>query len=218
MYFGKNQNDPASYASVVAFILKELRGAEKALTCEMVDSQTYNPLMLQYKSGCFIVYERENCYISQCKHKIIYMDRPFDLIKIKGNTAMAYFPLNVRDERFSQQYLLTRDFKKQGRSLSNLSDLSNFFRKSKSGIVHGIGCAEDLLPTFFKAQSINQCTPMPFIVNGMMKDMDKFAFVTRTAADSMQAPRLIGWSTIYSAVKSYQRVHPLKLWTMYGLD
>lgn len=218
MYFGKNPNDPAAYTNVVAKILRETRGAEARTTCEMVDSVTYNPLLLQYKSGCYVIYEKDNCFISQCKHKILYNDRPFDLVKIKGNTSMAYFPMNVRDERFSQQYILTRDFKKQGRSLSNLSDLSSYFKKSKSGIVHGIGCAEDLLPTFFKTQAINQCTPLPFVVNGLMKDKDKFVFVTRTAADSMQAPRLISWSSLYSAVKSYQRVHPLKLWTMYGLD
>lgn len=59
---------------------------------------------------------------------------------------------------------------------------------------------------------------MPFIINGVIKDKDKVVFVTRTAGDSVQAPRLVSWSTIYSAVKSYQRQHPLKLWTMYALD
>lgn len=217
-FLGKSGNDPASYTSVVADILKKTRGADNSLTCEMIDSASYNPLLLRFKSGCFVIYEKENCYISQCKHKILYNDRPIDFIRIKSNASMAYFPMSVREERFSQQYLLTRDFKKKGKILNNLSDLSNYFKKSKGGIVHGVGCAEDLLPTFFKSQTLNQCTPMPFIINGIIKDKDKVVFVTRTGADSLQAPRLLSWSTVYSGVRSYQRMHPLKLWTMYGLD
>src|SRR5690606_18276419 len=108
--------------------------------------------------------------------------------------------------------------KKKGKVLNNLSSLSTYFKNSKNGIVHGVGCAEDLLPTFIKTHSMNQCTPLPFVINGMLKDKDKVVFVTRTGADSVQAPRLLSWSIIYSGVKSYQRMHPLKQWTMYGLD
>lgn len=217
-FFGKYATIPESYTTVVSNILQATRGAVPNTTCEMVDAAEYNPLLLQYKSGCYIIYERDSCFISQCKHKILYNDRMIDFIKIKNRATMAYFPLNVRDERFSQQYLLTKDFKKTGRVMNNLSGITNYFKKSKSGIIHGIACAEDLLPTFFKTQMLNQCTGLPFIINGVIKDKDKVVFVTRTAGDSVQAPRLISWSTIYSGVKSYQRQHPLKLWTMYALD
>lgn len=217
-FFGKFQNQPESYPNVVADILKKTRGADQTLTCEMIDSLDYNPLLLKYKSGCYIIYERDHCFISSCKHKILFNDRAIDLIKIKGKATIPYFPLNVRDERFSQSYLLTHDFKKQGRQMTTLNGMINFFKKSNNGIIHGIGCAEDLLPSFFKANTINQCTALPFVINGVLKDKDKVVFITRTAGDSLQAPRLISWSTIYSGVKSYQRMHPLKLWTMYGLD
>jgi hypothetical protein len=96
--------------------------------------------------------------------------------------------------------------------------ISSFFKKSKNGIIHGVGCAEDLLPSFFKSRAFNQCTPLPFIIDGMIKENDKTVFITRTAIDSLQAPRMVNWSLIFSAVKSYQRYHPLKLWTLYGLD
>jgi hypothetical protein len=217
-YFGQNDNDPASYTSVVATILRETRGADKSEKCQMVDAATYNPLLLQYKSGCYIIYENDKCFISECKHVILYNDRKIDNIKIKGRATMAYFPLSVKDERISMNYLLTHDYKKNGRPLNNLSGLTNFLRRSPTGLVHGIGCAEDLLPTFFKAQSLNQCSPLPFIINGMQKEKDQVVFVTRSAADSLQAPRLVSWSSLYSAVKSYQRTHPLRLWTLHGLD
>lgn len=217
-FFGKYGNLPESYTNVVSNILQATRGAVNTTVCQMVDSADYNPLLLQYKSGCYIIYERDSCFISQCKHKVLYNDRTIDFITLKNRATLAYFPLNVRDERFSQQYLLTRDFKKSGKVMNNLSAITNYFKKSRSGIIHGVGCAEDLLPTFFKTQMLNQCTGMPFVINGVIKDKDKVVFVTRTAGDSVQAPRLISWSTIYSGVKSYQRQHPLKLWTMYALD
>lgn len=217
-FFGNFNNLPESYTNVVSNILQKTRGADLNLVCEMLDAADYNPLILQYKSGCYIVYNRDNCFISQCQHKIIYNDRSIDLIKIKNRATLAYYPINIQEERFSQQYLLSRDYKKTARSMNNLSAIRTYFKKSQSSIIHGIGCAEDLLPTFFKANMLNQCTALPFLINGMIKDDDKVVFVTRTAADSLQAPRLISWNTIFSAVKSYQRQHPLKLWTMHALD
>lgn len=217
-YFGKYGNQPEAYTNVVATILKNTRGAESNLKCAMVDSQDYNPLLLQYKSGCYIIYERNKCYSSECKHRILYNDRVVDFIKIKNRLTMDYFATSVKEERFSQHYLLSRDYKKNARSLSNLTSLMGFFKKNQNGIVHGIGCAEDILPSFFKKKKMNQCSPLPFIIDGVIREGDKVSFVTRTAVDSLQAPRLVSWSYIYSTVKAYQRLHPLKIWTLYGLD
>lgn len=209
---------PESYTTVVANILQKTRGADPSVKCQMLDSRQYNPLLLQYKSGCYIIYERDNCFISQCEHKILFNNRPIDFIKLKNKATLDYFPVTVRDERSSQHYLLTHDYKKKGKALTTLSAVQNHFKKSKNGIIHGVGCAEDLLPSFFKSYGMNQCTPLPFIINGIINDKDKTVFVVRTGGDSVQAPRLISWSNVYSGVKSYQRMHPLKLWTMYALD
>jgi hypothetical protein len=217
-YFGESKNDPASYTSVVTEILKRTRGADSTLLCEMVDSQIYNPALLKYKSGCFVIFDNQQCFISKCKHKVTLNDRPIDFIKVKGNSALPYFPLSVRDERFSQNYLLTRDFKRNSTTLLNLASMTKFFKKSKNGIVQGIGCAEDLLPGFFKARALNQCSPLPFIVSGIIKENDTVVFVTRTSVDSISAPRLLSWSNLFSAVKSYQKIQPLKQWTLHGLD
>ncbi|HXH29959.1 MAG TPA: hypothetical protein VNJ01_04035 [Bacteriovoracaceae bacterium] len=217
-FFGEYGILPESYTLVVAEILKKTRGADPTTTCEMVDSTEYNPLLLRYKSGCFIIYQKDQCYLSECKHKILYNDRTVDLIKIKNRMSIHYFPLNVRDERFSQHYMLTHDFKKKGTLLNNLTSINRYFKKNKTGLIHGIGCAEDLLPTFFKSQGINHCQPLPFIIDGVIYSEGKTAFVTRTAVDSLQAPRILMWTHIFSGVKTYQRLHPLKIWTMYGLD
>jgi hypothetical protein len=218
IFFGSYLNNPASYTSVVATILKNMRGADPATQCKMISSREYNPLILEFKTGCFIIYDPARCFVSECKHKIVYNDQSVDFIKIKNRVTMDYFPTSLQGERFSQQYLLTHDFKKTGRSLSNVSNLVAYFKKYKSGLVHGVGCIEGLLPSFFKVQAFGQCTPAPFIIDGIIRENDKVVFVTRTALDSLQAPRLVSWSNLFSAVRSYQRYHPLKLWTLYGID
>ncbi len=217
-YFGDFKNDPNAYTSVIAKILKQTSGTDPSLNCEMVDNQTYNPFSLKYRSGCFIVFEKDKCNISSCSHKIFLNDRKIDFIKTRGPLSLSYFPSSITDERFSQNYMLTKDFKKKESNLNNISSLTNYFKNSKNGIVHGIGCAEDILPSFFKAEALNQCRPLPFIINGIIKENDKYMFVTRTSADSLQAPRLINWSSIFSGVKNYQNQHPLKQWSLYGLD
>jgi len=217
-FFGGYGTAPESYNVVVADILKKTRGADDAIKCEMIDSEDYNPLLLQYKSGCYIIYERTKCFVSQCKHRILYNDRNIDFIKLKNRVTLDYFPTNVVNEKYSQQYILTHDYRKNGKVMNNVGSMVSFFKKSKEGIIHGVGCAEDLLPSFFKTRAFNQCSPLPFIIDGLIRENDKTVFVTRSAADSLQAPRLISWSLIFSAVKSYQRSHPLRLWTLYGLD
>jgi hypothetical protein len=216
-YFGEYADQPESITRVVARILQATRGADRSISCKLLDSEDYNPLLLDFKSGCFIIYEREKCFLSHCTPKIIFNDRPIDFIKFKGNLKFDYFPNNLRDERFSMQYILTTDFQRKTRSLTSLSTIRDFFRRTQGGLLHGVGCAEELLPGFFRARTLGQCSPLPFIIDGMI-DGDSAVFVTRTAVDSLQAPRLISWSNILSAVKSYQQQHPLKLWTLHGLE
>ncbi len=213
-YLGLRQ----SYTTVVEEILKRTRGADSKITCSMVSNTEFNPLLLKYKSGCHIVYDQSYCQITRCPHKIYYNDRAITHIRIKANLSLDYFPLNIPSERTSQHYLLSNDFRRNARNLSNLSSINAFFKKSRKGVIHGIGCAEEILPSFFKVRTMNQCSPLPFIIDGIIKKDDKTVIVTRTAIDSLQAPRLISWSNIFSGVKSYQLLHPMRLWTMYGMD
>lgn len=207
-----------SYTNVVAEILKKTRGADRNLTCKMISSTEYSPFLLQYKSGCFIIYEADQCYISHCPHKIVFNDRPIDLIKLRNSVTVDYFATNLQNERFAQHYLLSTDLKLNGRSMNNLSTIISFFSKTKKGVLHGVACAEYLLPTFFPVRAINQCTPVPLIVDGLIREGENTVLITRTAYDSLQAPRMVSWSNLYTSIKEYQRVHPLRLWTLHALD
>lgn len=216
-FFGAYGPLEESYTEVVAKILQRTRGADQRLKCQMVSSKKFSPYLLDYKSGCHIVYEEDRCFISSCPHRIVYNDRTIDFIELRNRVKLDYFATTLQNERFSLQYVLNLDSKIRAKSLSSLSAMRLYFKKSTKGIIHGVGCAEELLPSFFQPSSMNQCTALPFIIDGLIPHAEG-AFVFRSAADSLQAPRIISWSRLYSAVKEYERLHPLSLWTLYGLE
>lgn len=217
-FFGNYANHPYSYNNIVAQALINTRGASQKTTCSMVDEQTFNPLLLEYKNGCHIIYNQSNCTPTFCPHRIVYNDRPFDLMKTRGEVEFEYYPLSVKTERHSQNYNIETGLKKKELNLHNTTMVKAYFKKAKKPIIHGVGCAEDLLPNFFRTQSLRQCSPLPFIIDGMIEDQERFSFVIRTALDSLQAPRIMSWSQVYSGVKSYQETHPLKTWTLHAID
>lgn len=216
-FFGAYGALEESYTEVVAKILQRTRGADQRLKCQMVSSKKYSPYLLDYKSGCHIVYEEDNCYISSCPHRVVFNDRTIDFIEVRNKVRLDYFATSIQNERFSLHYVLNLDAKIKSKSLSSLSAMQLYFKKTSKGIIHGVGCAEELLPSFFRPGSMNQCTVMPFIIDGLIPHPEG-AFVFRSGADSLQAPRIISWSRLYSAVKEYERLHPLSLWTLYGLE
>lgn len=214
---GDYPNKPESLTNVVATILKSTRGAEKSLKCKMLSSTVFNPNMLEFKSGCYIVYRPESCYSSHCDFKVFYNEREVTFIKKKDKITFNYFPLNIQDERFSQSYIITHDYKKGGVSISNLTKMKEFFKKHPKGIIHGMTCAEELLPSYFGGHSMNQCTVLPIIIDGIVEEEGSMSLVLRTGADSLQAPRLVSWSQVFSGIKSYQAKHPIRLWTLNGI-
>ncbi len=217
-FFGEYENHPYSLTKVIANILKETKGASESLKCSMIDNSEYNPLLLEYKNGCHIIYEKLKCLQSECKFKIVFNDREIKDINIQGRNLLDFYPSSIKNERFSIHYLLKNDFKQSIIQISNLTFATSFFNKSKKGVLYGVGCAEDLLPSFFKSNYLNQCSPVPFIVDGIVKNESEISFVTRTSLDSLQTPRLIQWSQIFSGVKSYQKFHPLKIWSLHGIN
>ncbi len=214
---GDYPGKPESLTNVVATILKSTRAADRNLTCKMITSKTFNPNMLEYKTGCYISYQPETCFSSHCDFKVYFNDREVTFIKQKNKITFNYFPLNIQDERFSQNYILTHDYKKNGVSISNLTKMREFFKKHPKGLIHGIACGEELLPSYFGAQSLNQCTVLPLLIDGIVEEEGSMSLVVRTGADSLQAPRLIGWSQIFSGIKAYQNQHPIRLWTLNGI-
>lgn len=214
---GSHPSKPESLTNVIATILKNTRGAERNLTCRMLEANKFNPNILEFKTGCFIVYRPETCYSSQCQFKVFFNDREVTFIKQQNKIFFNYFPLNIQDERFSQSYILTHDYKKTGVSINNLTKLKEFFKKHPKGLIHGMTCAEEILPSYFGSTALGQCTVLPILIDGLVEEEGSMSLVVRTGADSLQAPRLISWSQVFSGIKSYQSKHPIRLWTLNGI-
>ena len=122
------------------------------------------------------------------------------------------------DQNKSAVKLLEEVYKLKPRQLRNLTNLEVYLRQKPNGIIHGVGCAEDILPQFFKRKSFNFCTPIPFILDGIVTVNENKVLVTRTAYDDIHSPRLIPWNWIFTGVMKYQNHHPLNQWNLYGLS
>jgi hypothetical protein len=214
---GDYNNSPASLETVVERIMRKTKGLGSTEKCEMVPSDEYNPRLLKFKSGCFIVMNKQNCGIGACDFKIIWDERevqPFTLEKV---LTIDYFASQLPLEQRSIGFLISKVSGKKHQALSSLNTLISFLKKNPLGLVHGVGCSEDLLPQYFRRRSMNECRALPFIIDGMVTEGEQVSLVVRSAVDDIHLPRLIPWTEIYSAVKTYQLYQPLRLWTLYGV-
>jgi len=217
VFFGDYGVSEASLTSVVNEVLFRTKGLGRETKCTIVKKSEWNPNLLEYRYGCQIVVDEENCGIGRCGYKIMFNEKEIKDLKVKEGLRFDYFPNDLMREKYSQSYILQRDAQKRMKIINTLPGIREFFRANPKALIHGIGCAEDLQPGFFKKVNFNQCTPLPFIVDGLVNDGDRTALILRSAADNIHAPRLTSWSYVYSAVKSYIANHPIKQWTMYGI-
>lgn len=217
VFYGDYGASAASLTSVVAEVLYRTKGAGKDTKCKIIRQSEWNPALLEYRYGCQILVDENNCGMGQCAHKVMLNEKEIKGLKVREGLALDYFPTNLTNEKYSQTYVLQKDAQKKMLAVTTLTGLQSFFKQHTTGILHGVGCAEDLLPSFFRKHSLNQCSPLPFIVDGMIADGDRIVLVTRSAADSLHAPRLISWSLVFSAVKTYQFHNPIRQWTLHGI-
>lgn len=214
---GTHVNQPKSEDNVVAKILYEQKGAPKKTKCKVVSTKSYNPLLSDYKLGCFIVYDFESCKSMSCTKKVIWDEKVQEDIHFTGRPMFEYYATNYITERFSLASLINEVHKTQSRSIKNLTDLMFYLDKIPGSIIHGVGCAEDLLPEQFARTNLNGCHPLPFIIDGYVKKANTSVMVLRSAIDDLHSPRLVIWQNIYNSVMAYQQLHPLNTWTLNGL-
>jgi hypothetical protein len=214
---GSREDDPRSEDQVIAKIIYLQKGAPAKTKCRIVDSKTYNPLRSEFKFGCFIVYDADTCTTLSCNKKVIWEEKTIADIKFIGTPVVDYFPTAFINERYAFDSMINELIKTQGRSIKNLTDLKFFLDKIPNSIVHGVGCAEDLMPEEFERIGINQCHPLPFIIDGHLLKNNETWLVFRSAIDDLHSPRLILWHNIFNAVSAYRELHPLNTWTLYGI-
>lgn len=214
---GARADEPLSEDQIVAKILYTQKGAPAKTTCKLVDSKNYNPLRSEYKFGCFIVFNSETCSTLSCDKKVIWEEKVQEDIKFIGFPLFDYFPTAYTNERYAFTSLINEVKGTQDRMVRNLTDVKYWLDKMGNGVIHGIGCAEDLVPEQFQRMAINQCHPMPFIVDGHVEKDGETLLVTRLAIEDVHTPRFLMWPNIFNAVSAYQELHPLNTWTLYGI-
>lgn len=214
---GSRENEPLSEDQVIAKIIYTQKGAPAKTKCRIVDSKTYNPLRSEFKFGCFIVYSAESCTTLSCDKKVIWEEKVQPDIKFIGKPVFDYFPTAFLNERYSFLSMINEVKGTQQRTIKNLTDLKFYLDKMPSALIHGVGCAEDLIPEEFSRTLMNQCRPLPFIIDGYMIKNNETWIAMRSAIDDIHTPRLVLWHNIYNSVSAYRELHPLNTWTLYGI-
>lgn len=214
---GHHPESELSETRVVSQILVRTNNIPRNTECRMTDVQAYNPNLLEFKSGCVIIYNRNECTTLHCPKKILYDQKEITSLTYKGQAVFDYFPNSFRNEKFSLSNILKETLKLESKALRNLTELTVFLQQPGNGVVHGIGCAEDLLPERYFRKSLNQCRPMPFIIDGIEVEDVKTHLVVRFPIESIHSPRLMNWNHVFTAITHYKELHPLDAWMMYGL-
>lgn len=206
-----------SEEKVIANILSKTISTPNGLTCRILNKSRFNPVSLEHKTGCFGLYDENNCSATSCPKSIIYNEKTYGHLRYTGSAYFDFFPSTHSKASFSMHSILKNQFRFKTNMIRNLSDLKFFFKNFDKMVVYGTGCLEDLLPHFFKKEAFNQCRPTQFIIDGFVEEQLKAFVVLRTALDDVHSPRIVPWPWIFTAVRSYQEIHPLKSWTMYGI-
>lgn len=215
--YGNVKDSDLSMSSVVEKILRKTKGLGADQSCRLTSKKGYRPELLEFKSGCFVIVDFENCYGTSCEYEVLLNQKKITHIRKKSGTQFDYFPKDFATENFAISEQFVKKYKLKSSRVLNVSTLKRVLNENKEAVIHGIGCAEDLLPGHFSKKRFNECRPLPFIIDGYKENDGLYSVIIRTAYDSLHAPRLVPWTNLFSALKDYQRIHPLNVWGLYAL-
>jgi hypothetical protein len=211
---GGSIENPKSELSILAKVLIKSKGAPRNLICKITEKKKYIPHLLEYRHGCFIVFDATKCSPSNCPRETYYNKDKIDLLKYKGKLL---FPLigQTPTASWDTKKIFEQVLKIDVSHILNLSELKFHLAPGKKAIAFGIACAEDLMPGHFVRYSLNQCQPTSFIVDGIIEKNNQYSMVTRLGIDEVHSPRIIPWQSFYSAIKNYSIVNPYNNWALY---
>lgn len=214
---GNYPSSPYSEQKSLSAALARTRGIPDNTKCQMVTLNEYDPTRLNYSEGCMIVYNPDNCYGTVCEQRIFMGKKEVTHLKRKQSVNMEYFASSETRSKYAATSLLKTFFKKKTKEIRNLSQLKSFLKNQTKGIIHGIGCAEKILPHFFAQNKLNQCTAITFMVTGILVKNRNASLIVHTTVDDINTPRIIDWSQVFQGVTDYQNIHPRKYWGLNGL-
>ncbi len=214
---GNSKENYNALNMVVANMLYQTKTVSNRIKCQEVSKKEYNPLRLKYKAGCWIVPEEVACRTVSCKYKIMLDNRAIKEIWSEGQLTFDYFKTkyNSTDSSIHDRMINLLRLKEQ--EINSLSSLKFFLDKKKNGIIHGMGCGEDLYPSHYQSTKLGICTPMPFIIDGHKEINNNTYLSFRGAIDDVNSPRLMLWANVFTALSRYSTLSPLKAWEFYGI-
>jgi hypothetical protein len=213
--FGEVENSPLSITSVIQKITYRLKGNNN--TCKIINKKDYNPALLEFKAGCYIINDFRKCSGEDCDFNVLLDGKPFDQFTVDYKLQFDLFPISYVAENKSLRSQFIKNKKKTFKTVKNTTILKNILGKDPKTIVFGMGCIEELLPSFFKRRGLNQCRPTSFIIDSIVEEEGIFAVHIRTSLDHIHAPRTIPWSRVFNSVRNYQNIHPLRSWELYAI-
>lgn len=212
-------HDSYTYAqnNVVGNILYNKKLTPNRQKCTLITEEEYKPERLKFRAGCFILNDSNYCQNSKCQLQVMIDGREILKIYTKGEMLFSFDKFKYNNvnpsliERIETQYQINHS------EIQSLTSAVFHLDKVKNGIISGMGCLEDLVPEYFQATYPDQCTAMPFIIDGHLEKDGITQLLTRLSIDEIHSPRLINWSNILNAVSRLAQNSPLKKWSFYGL-
>lgn len=214
---GENPNSKYSEHLVVAQALRRSKGASDSLTCKVLEKKKYKPHLLEFKSGCFILFDETKCTPTECPRTIIYESLTMDNIEYQGVAEYLLEGGLDLKQNHSLKKVLLEAYQTNTKLIKNFTELNFFLGMSPTSIVYGIGCSEDIIPNLKPRATINQCTPISFIIGGVVPPSKDFLLTVHLGVESVNFPRLISWQSIFNALSNYSIAHPNKSWFFYGV-
>lgn len=190
---------------------------QKNVSCLFIDSKEYNQNLLKYKVGCYILKEKPFCDLKQCPFTILIDNKKNTEIQYEFQSTISYFPQDLKNDSYTWSYFMEMNTYKNSQKILNFTYLKEMLNKEPKSLIHGVGCAEDIEEKSFKRRSLHQCTPLPFIIDTYVENPQNLKVQLYSSKEAINSARLTQWENVFNAVKNYQAIHPLKLWTLYGV-
>ncbi len=206
-----------SLSSAIHQILTRKRGITGKTSCKVIAKKEFKPALLEFQLGCFILIEKENCLSTSCPFTVVYNSNKYNNFTLKDGIKFDYFRTSYQKASYSQHSQLVKGLLKKTKKILNLQHLKDQFKEHPDSLIHGMACAEDILPHHFRKEAVNQCRPLPFIIHGHHSSSGSSSIILTTALDDVSSPRRIRWPAVYNGIRNFVIHHPMKYWSLHAI-
>gem|GEM_PF-7115037 len=208
--FFVDSKHPSSIKEVLGNILSTQKIIPKSMKCNFVNE---NKIILtsQANNGCQITYLPALCSLNKCPLKIFINGKRsnYDL-KFKYNFKFSFLSRRKSKNLNTFIDIIKRRFKLKQTFIQNTTLLK---KKMNEGIIYGISCLEDLLPTKYPRQTFAQCNATSFTILGITPETK---LITQLMIEDINFTRELSWEQIKQGVNNFSEQSKTR-WTLYAL-